>query len=89
MSVPSDDGNGAGYRITTAMLYDSISALQREVARLSTNVTLMDQRLNTALSERSEDKTRISRLEARMNGVLVGLGTGVAVGAVSLLRGIL
>jgi hypothetical protein len=86
--MSTDETNGGSYRVTTAMLGDKIDSLQRQVATMSTSIVLMDQRLNTALSERGEDKTRISKLEARMNGVLVGLGTGVAVAAVTLLRGL-
>jgi hypothetical protein len=80
------EANG-GFRITTGVLYTQIGNLQTQVGSLQQQLALMDERMNSALVERGEIKGRLSKLEARLNGVFVGIGTGVLVGGFAVVRG--
>ena len=80
--------NGS-YRITTGVLYTQLQALQSQVATLSQQLTLVDERLNNDRESAKADRGRISKVEQRLNGVFVGLGTGLFVGVVAFLRGVL
>lgn len=80
------DGNGS-YRITIGLLYTQQQEISTRLGALNTTVQLMDSRMNSVLEENKALRSRLEKVEGRLNGVFVGLGTGVIVGAIAFLRG--
>lgn len=83
----AESNNGAGFRITLGMVYAALQDQTAVVGRLDTTVKLLDQRVNEVLHENGELRRRTSKLEARLNGILIGLGSGIAGGVFFYFRG--
>lgn len=82
-----DDAQGAGgdytfVRLTNREVYAEVMATKDMVRDIKNDVRLL-------VDERNAMRSRVDKLEGRFNGILVGLGTGVVVGAVALLRGVI
>lgn len=80
--------NGEGYRITTGVVYGAVQSLDHEVARLRAEQALLNQSVTNMLAAMASNAARIERLEARMNGVFVGIGAGVLTALVAVFRGV-
>ena len=77
-----------GFRITLGVVYEAVQAQGKAISALDTSVKLMDQRMNNVLQENSALRSRVSKLESRMNGVLVGVGGGIATAFIVYFRGL-
>ena len=84
--MASDDQGGNGeytfVRLTNREVYSEVMATKDMVRDIKVDVRQL-------LEESAKDKSRIDKLESRFNGILVGLGTGIIVGAAALFRGII
>ena len=85
----NDDGNGSGdfVRITNRMVWEKLLELEDKVDGIDRrqDAILIE---NTNLRQTvSDNSTAIEKLQTRFNGVLIGIGTGIAVGLVAFLRG--
>lgn len=79
----NDDAKGGNgdytfVRLTNREVYAEVMATKEMVRDIKADVKEL-----VAL------KDRVGKLESRFNGVIVGLGTGILVGAVALLRGMI
>lgn len=86
-----DDGNGSGdfIRITNRMVWDKLGDLQAKLEG-------MDRRQDAILTENAALRDKVQeiaehtdRLQTRFNGVLTGIGAGLAVGLIAFFRGFL
>lgn len=86
--MPGDE-NGAGFRVTTGTLYVQIEGLKAEVASLKTDIALVNQSMVAMATAVAAGTTRTEKLEGRFNGMLVGIGVGIATALVAVFRGVI
>lgn len=84
-----DTGNGDFIRITNRMVWDKLNDLQQKLDG-------MDRRQDAILLENASLREKVQeiaehtdRLQTRFNGVLTGIGAGLAVGLIAFFRGFL
>lgn len=85
--MAGDDG-GASFRVTTGTLYVQIEGLKAEVASLKTDIALVNQSMVAMATAMTTQVTRVEKLEGRFNGMLVGIGVGIATALVAVFRGV-
>lgn len=83
------DESGAGFRVTTGTLYVQIEGLKTEVASLKTDIALVNQSMVAMAAAVTSQVTRTEKLEGRFNGMLVGIGVGIATALVAVFRGVI
>lgn len=84
-----DDGNGSGdfIRITNRMVWDKLAEIENRLEGMDRrqDAILAGER---ALREKVDSiDARTDKLQTRFNGVLTGIGAGLAVGLIAFLRG--
>jgi hypothetical protein len=88
--MATTEGNGdAGFRITTGVLYTKIESLEKEVAELKTELKVSNTTMLAAIAGMTENAARLDKLEGRMNGVFVGIGSGILVAVMAVFRGVI
>jgi len=83
------DNGDQGFRITTGVLYTKIEGLEKEVASLKTAQEVANATMLAAIAGMTDNRTRLEKLEGRMNGVFVGIGAGVLTALVAVFRGVI
>lgn len=84
----ADEENGAGFRVTTGTLFVQIDGLKTEIAGLKTEVAVLSTNMATMLAALATGTVRVEKLEGRFNGMLVGIGVGIATALVAVFKGV-
>ena len=84
----STEQNDPGFRITTAIVFQAVQSLEKEVAAGRTEAALTNQNVNNILATLVTVNMRVEKLEGRFNSVLVGIGVGVVTALVAVFRGV-
>jgi hypothetical protein len=90
--------NGEGYRITLGVVYTQQQAMLAAQESLKADFRVLTVQLENERKERAEErkaqseretamKTRVEKLEGRLNGILITLGSGAAVGMIAYFQG--
>lgn len=91
------DANGSGdYRITLALVYTRLEEQSRMLASMDTRLQLQDGDLKrmaadmSSLKRQSEDQAamhaaELDKMRSRINGILIGVGSGLLVGVPALI----
>lgn len=91
-----DENNGAGFRVTLGTVYTQLGELSARVGDLATNQKLMAADLNRMATDNAELKktladqelrhsTELEKVRSRVNGVLIGVGSGMIIGIPALI----
>ena len=83
------DENGVFIRVTNRDVYaevihtkDAVAALRQDLQNVMTD--------NIQLRKTVEsNSSRLEKLETRLNGIAVGIGTGIIVGLIAIFRGVI
>lgn len=88
MADDDETKGGNGFRVTTGTLYTQIEGLKTEVAGLKLEIAVLSTNMATMLAAITVGTTRTEKLEGRFNGMLVGIGVGIATALVAVFRGV-
>lgn len=84
-----EERGGNGFRVTTGTLYTQIEGLKTEVGGLKTEMAVLSTNMTTMLAALTTTNIRTEKLEGRFNGMLVGIGVGIATALVAVFRGVI
>lgn len=84
-----EEENGIFYKVTNREIYGKLVSLEYQLAETNARLDLMAKDNQQLRETVGSNLSRISKLETRINGVFVGIGTGVFVAAIAVLRGVL
>lgn len=77
------------YKVTNREIYGKLVSLEYHLAETNARLDLMAKDNQQLRENVAINSSRLSKMEARINGVFVGIGTGIIVGAIAVFRGVL